>query len=102
MAQHYIIGIDEAGRGPWAGPVVVGGFLCPVDFDFSFFSPFLNDSKKMKASERETVFSQIEKVIRGEISEKLRPSSLKKFTSQSFTHQRTPIEEIFLPRNSRF
>ncbi len=27
MNRHYIIGIDEAGRGAWAGPVVAGGWL---------------------------------------------------------------------------
>lgn len=27
MNHHYIIGIDEAGRGAWAGPVVAGGFM---------------------------------------------------------------------------
>lgn len=27
MKKTYIIAIDEAGRGPWAGPIVVGGWM---------------------------------------------------------------------------
>lgn len=65
--MHYIIGIDEAGRGPWAGPVVAGGFICPVDFDFSVFAPYLSDSKKMTEQQREDVFGRIEKVMESNI-----------------------------------
>jgi ribonuclease HII len=67
MTTHYIIGIDEAGRGPWAGPVVAGGFMCPIDFDFRVFSPYLDDSKKMTEPEREEVFGRIEKVMESNI-----------------------------------
>lgn len=67
MKKHFIIGIDEAGRWPWAGPVVAGGFMCPVDFDFSVFAPYLDDSKKMTEKEREEVFARIEKVMEANI-----------------------------------
>jgi ribonuclease HII len=59
--MHYIIGIDEAGRGPWAGPVSAGVFAVPVDFDFSYF-PWLTDSKKLTHAKREMLFTQIEKL----------------------------------------
>jgi ribonuclease HII len=62
-SMKYIIGIDEAGRGPWAWPIVVGGFLCTTIFDFHIFAPQLQDSKQMKPRDRETIFSRIEKVL---------------------------------------
>jgi ribonuclease HII len=43
--EQFEIGIDEAGRGPLAGPVSVGIVLTKKDFDFGIF-PHLADSKK--------------------------------------------------------
>ena len=40
---EYICGIDEAGRGPLAGPVVVGAVVLPKDS----FIEGVNDSKKL-------------------------------------------------------
>jgi len=51
----YIIGIDEAGRGPLAGPVSVGAVCVPWDFDWSIL-PGVNDSKKVSAKNREAIF----------------------------------------------
>ena len=50
-----IIGIDEAGRGPWAGPVVMAGVILPDGFDCKF----LNDSKKLTAIQREELYVHI-------------------------------------------
>lgn len=50
------IGIDEAGRGCLAGPVVAGSFLIPPDFKPH---KYLNDSKQMSAHEREIVFKYL-------------------------------------------
>ena len=48
-------GIDEAGRGPWAGPVVAAAvILDPANTPIG-----LNDSKKLSAIRRETLFGQI-------------------------------------------
>lgn len=52
--RKYLIGIDEVGRGPLAGPVSIGIAVVPVDFDFTVFEK-LNDSKKMTAERRELV-----------------------------------------------
>jgi len=52
---EFIIGIDEVGRGPLAGPVYVGLVLAPQDFDFGIFSN-LNDSKKMTMKQRLEIF----------------------------------------------
>lgn len=50
-----ISGIDEAGRGPLAGPVCAAAVILPDNFDFKL----LNDSKKMSASRREEAKSAI-------------------------------------------
>ncbi|SET83427.1 RNase HII [Salinibacillus kushneri] len=51
----YIAGIDEAGRGPLAGPVVAGAVI----IDESFYIEGLDDSKKLPESTRERFFDEI-------------------------------------------
>lgn len=51
----YIAGIDEAGRGPLAGPVVAAAVILPKDI----FLPFLNDSKKVTEKRRDVLFDEI-------------------------------------------
>ncbi len=53
----YLIGIDEVGRGPLAGPVMVGAALVPVDFDWLMI-PGVTDSKKLSEEKRELIFEQ--------------------------------------------
>ena len=43
-----IAGVDEAGRGCWAGPVVAAAVILPDSFDWDG----LNDSKKLSADQR--------------------------------------------------
>ncbi len=50
-----IAGIDEAGRGPLAGPVVAGAVILPENF----YLPGLNDSKKLSESKRDEYFEVI-------------------------------------------
>jgi len=50
-----LAGVDEAGRGPLAGPVVASAVVVR---DFSFVSA-INDSKKMSAKARETAYQEI-------------------------------------------
>ena len=52
---NYICGIDEAGRGPLAGPVVVGAVILPKDS----FIEGVNDSKKVSEKKREKLFEEI-------------------------------------------
>jgi ribonuclease HII len=54
----YIIGIDEAGRGPLAGPVAVGVSLIPANFNWKLI-PGVGDSKKLSAKNREAIFSRV-------------------------------------------
>lgn len=51
----YIAGIDEAGRGPLAGPVVVGVAIMKPDS----FIEGINDSKKISETKREKLYEQI-------------------------------------------
>ena len=54
-ACAYICGIDEAGRGPLAGPVAAGAVILPKDCRLLY----LNDSKKLSEKRREELFVQI-------------------------------------------
>lgn len=51
----YICGIDEAGRGPLAGPVVVGAVVMPRDSKIEW----VNDSKKVTEKRREILYDKI-------------------------------------------
>jgi ribonuclease HII len=53
--MKYIIGIDEAGRGPLAGPVAVGAAVVPVDFAWLEVLPGVTDSKKISPKKRAEV-----------------------------------------------
>ena len=53
----FICGIDEAGRGPLAGPVVAGAAILPKDSRILY----LNDSKKLSEKRREELFVQSQK-----------------------------------------
>ena len=50
-----IAGIDEAGRGPLAGPVVAAAVVLPEDFAH----PVLTDSKKLTALQRERLYDEL-------------------------------------------
>lgn len=52
---NTICGIDEAGRGPLAGPVVVGAVIMPQDSMIEG----VNDSKKISEKKREKIYEQI-------------------------------------------
>lgn len=52
---RYIAGVDEAGRGPLAGPVSVAAVILPNDL----YLPKLNDSKKLSSKVREELFEEI-------------------------------------------
>ena len=57
--QHrYIAGIDEAGRGPLAGPVVVAAVILPAQHGLEG----LDDSKRLRESQREALFPMIQEV----------------------------------------
>ena len=51
----YICGIDEAGRGPLAGPVAAAAVILPKDCEILY----LNDSKKLSPKRREELYDEI-------------------------------------------
>ncbi len=53
----FIAGMDEAGRGPLAGPVVVACVVMPLDKQHLIDG--VNDSKKLSPKKRDTLFQQI-------------------------------------------
>ena len=55
--EKFIAGIDEAGRGPLAGPVVVAGVIMPLDDDDIIDG--VNDSKKLSAQKRDLLYDKI-------------------------------------------
>ena len=55
QGTEYICGIDEAGRGPLAGPVVVASVIMPKDSMIEG----VNDSKKISEKKRERLYDEI-------------------------------------------
>lgn len=51
----YVAGVDEAGRGPLAGPLVVAAVILPQDI----FISGLNDSKQISAKKRDLLYEEI-------------------------------------------
>jgi len=60
---HAIAGVDEVGRGPWAGPVVAAAVILPADPDT--LAPLLgkvDDSKRLTPRQREQLFGAIQQL----------------------------------------
>ena len=53
--RSRVCGIDEAGRGPLAGPVVAAAVVLPMGYEL----PGLNDSKKLTAKKREALYEHL-------------------------------------------
>lgn len=59
-----VCGVDEAGRGPWAGPVVAGAAILDVDLLSVELCDGLDDSKKLKPAAREALFEALKSEAR--------------------------------------
>ncbi len=57
-SHHHCAGVDEAGRGPLAGPVVVAAVILPASHGLQG----LDDSKRLSAERREALFPAIKEV----------------------------------------
>jgi ribonuclease HII len=62
--MSYILGVDEAGRGPLAGPVSVGVVKIAEGFDLLEAFPGLNDSKKLSEKKREVIYTKLQEEIK--------------------------------------
>lgn len=54
-AHQMVVGIDEVGRGPLAGPVVAAAVILPPQVEL----PGLKDSKKLSSEKRESLYQEI-------------------------------------------
>lgn len=55
-SNHFILGVDEAGRGAWAGPVVAA---CVLWSGKNPIKNILRDSKKMNSLNREATYAEL-------------------------------------------
>lgn len=55
QGKKVIVGLDEAGRGPMAGPLVVGAVI----FDKDYYNEDINDSKQLSHKKREALYDLI-------------------------------------------
>lgn len=66
--MQYLLGVDEAGRGPLAGPVSVGVVAVPEGFDVAREFPGVADSKKLSEKNREKIFTELKaRSARGDV-----------------------------------
>ena len=56
---RLLVGVDEAGRGPLAGPVSVGAVIVSQRFDVMQAFPDVKDSKLLTAAKREEIYEEI-------------------------------------------
>jgi len=54
-----VAGIDEAGRGPWAGPVYTAAVMFPAEGPPREIVAWVRDSKQLSAAEREALFPKL-------------------------------------------
>jgi ribonuclease HII len=60
--KGLLLGVDEAGRGPLAGPVAVGAVIVPAFFDIREQFPGIADSKVLSEKKREELFEMTERM----------------------------------------
>ena len=87
--MKYVIGIDEAGRGPLAGPVSVGAAMVAHDFDFSRVAG-IKDSKILTPAMRDEWYDKLE-ALRDEGSLRFAVA----FSSAGMIDQRGIVPAIF-------
>ena len=103
--RHMILGIDEVGRGPWAGPLVVGAVVLGCEIEG------LTDSKKLSAKRREELNEEILSkasavglgwVSASEIDEVGLSDALKLATKRAVRQIETPFHEIIIDGTINF
>lgn len=88
--MKYIVGIDEAGRGPLAGPVAVGGVAVPQNIRarkaLKKVFPKIKDSKQLSEKQRDVWFAEIKRLAKvGHLSWAVSFSSAKLIDEEGIT-----------------
>jgi ribonuclease HII len=85
--MRFVLGVDEAGRGPLAGPVAVGVVAVAEDFDILASFPGVNDSKKLTEKAREKLFLLLEDFVeRGMVNYHVELVSANHIDTKGLTH----------------
>ena len=111
--EKVILGIDEVGRGPYAGPLVIGACILPRDRENHPWIDELNDSKKLSEKKREKLYAEIKKnatsatgwVSANELDEIGISGALKLATRRAVEKikaEKTPFTEIIIDGISNF
>lgn len=79
---QHIAGVDEAGRGPLAGPVIAAAVILPPDT----LIPGLNDSKALSEKRRTELFETIHNIALTIGTGKASPREIDKFNIRNATH----------------
>ncbi len=79
-----VAGVDEAGRGAWAGPIVAAAVILPPNFS----GAGINDSKKLTPKQREKLFV---KITRGAIAWSVAVVNHDVIDSKGMTHANTLV-----------
>ena len=80
---QHIAGVDEAGRGPLAGPVVAAAVILPPNT----LIPGLNDSKALSEKRREELFETIHNTALAIGTGKASPREIDKYNIRNATHR---------------
>jgi len=95
QGYRTIAGIDEAGRGPWAGPVVAAAVILPADLRI----PGLNDSKRLTSLQRDKIFAEIALKALAVAVESVNHDVIDSFNilQSTYTAMRAALGKISLP-----
>ena len=111
--QKVILGIDEVGRGPYAGPLVIGACILPTDRENHPWINELNDSKKLTEKKREELYRIIKEnatsatgwVTSSELDEIGMSEALKLATRRAVENiqkEKVPFTEVLIDGISNF
>lgn len=90
--QQYVIGIDEAGRGPVLGPMVYGASVCLLEEAKNLKRYGFDDSKVLSAKQRKTMFDTIKQA--DGLWWKVKVISAREISSKMLARSRTSLNEI--------
>ncbi|MBQ7529927.1 ribonuclease HII [bacterium] len=93
LAPVNLVGCDEAGRGPLAGPLTAGAVI----LEANTWIPGLNDSKKLKEEEREILSAWIKKVAKSWAVVIVPLEKLQNIRTASLEGMRAAIHKLTIP-----